>query len=62
MAASACSSRSERFSSLTARWLDRVEHNGRESGKVAALRDALLPPLVSGRQSTGLPRGSLSVR
>ena len=50
------------FSSLTARWLDRVEHNGRESGKVAALRDALLPPLVSGRQSTGLPRGSLSVR
>ena len=50
------------FSSLTARWLDRVERNGRGSGKVAALRDALLPPLVSGRQSTGLPRGSLSVR
>ena len=50
------------FSALTARWFDRVEHNGRESGKVAALRDALLPPLVSGRQSTGSPRGSLSVR
>ena len=50
------------FSSLTARWFDRVEHNGRESGKVAALRDALLAPLVSGRQSTGSPRGSLSVR
>ena len=40
------------FSSLTARWLDRVEHNGRESGKVAALRDALLPPLVSGTIGT----------
>ena len=36
------------FSSLTAGWFDRMENDKRASRKLAALRDALLAPLVSG--------------
>ena len=36
------------FSSLTAGWFDRMENNKRASRRLAALRDALLTPLVSG--------------
>ena len=36
------------FSSLTAGWFDRMENNKRASRKLAAMRDALLEPLVSG--------------
>ena len=37
------------FSSITAGWFDRIENNKRTSRKLAALRDALLAPLVSGK-------------
>ena len=36
------------FSSLTAGWFDRMENNKRATRRLAALRDALLAPLVSG--------------
>ena len=37
------------FSSMTTPWLDRIEHNRRESRKLASLRNTLLPVLVSGK-------------
>ena len=37
------------FSSITAGWFDRIENNKRTSMTLAALRDALLTPLVSGK-------------
>ena len=37
------------FSSMTTPWIERIEHNRRESRKLASLRNTLLPVLVSGK-------------
>ena len=36
------------FSAMAAPWLDRIEHNRRESRELSSLRNTLLPALVSG--------------